>query len=63
MKKLLPLLLVAVAALLSGCPDSKMPKVPPSTPEPKAAAPVPVDQMAGIAEQIRPQTSAENLLV
>lgn len=32
---LLPLALTAL--LLSGCPDSKMPKAPPSTPEPKAA--------------------------
>lgn len=31
---LLPLALTAL--LLSGCPDSKMPKAPPSTPEPKA---------------------------
>ena len=31
---LLPLLLAVI--VLSGCPDSKMPKVPPSVPEPKA---------------------------
>ena len=31
---LLPLLLVII--VLSGCPDSKMPKVPPQVPEPKA---------------------------
>lgn len=31
---LLPLLLVVI--ILSGCPDSKMPKVPPQVPEPKA---------------------------
>ena len=36
MKKLAPLtLLVLVALLLSGCPDSKMPKPPPKVPEPK----------------------------
>lgn len=35
MKHLLPLTLVAV--LLSGCPDPKVPKVPPKAPEPKAA--------------------------
>ena len=37
MKKLLPPLLVFIGVLLSGCPDSKMPKVPPSTPAPKAS--------------------------
>ena len=31
---LLPLLLAVI--VLSGCPDSKMPKVPPNVPEPKA---------------------------
>jgi len=36
MKHLLPLSLVAV--LLSGCPDSKVPKIPPKAPEPKVAA-------------------------
>ena len=36
MKKLAPLTLLAlVALLLSGCPDSKMPKPPPKVPEPK----------------------------
>jgi len=35
MKTLLPLTLLTL--LLSGCPDSKLPKVPPSVPEPKAA--------------------------
>jgi hypothetical protein len=33
---LLPLLLVII--FLSGCPDSKIPKVPPKVPEPKAVA-------------------------
>jgi hypothetical protein len=33
---LLPLLLAVI--VLSGCPDSKMPKVPPQVPEPKAAS-------------------------
>jgi hypothetical protein len=33
---LLPLLLFIF--VLSGCPDSKMPKVPPKVPEPKAAS-------------------------
>jgi hypothetical protein len=33
---LLPLLLAVI--VLSGCPDSKMPKVPPQVPEPKAVA-------------------------
>jgi hypothetical protein len=32
---LLPLLLAVI--VLSGCPDSKMPKIPPKVPEPKAA--------------------------
>jgi hypothetical protein len=33
MKKLVPLTLLAL--LLSGCPDSKMPKPPPKVPQPK----------------------------
>jgi hypothetical protein len=33
---LLPLLLAIF--VLSGCPDSKLPKVPPKVPEPKAAS-------------------------
>ena len=33
----LPLLLVSATMLLAGCPDTKLPKVPPSVPEPKAA--------------------------
>lgn len=38
MKHLLPLPLIAVLALLlSGCPDSKLPNVPPKVPVPKAA--------------------------
>ena len=37
---LLPSLLAAV--FLTGCPDSKMPKVPPSAPEPKAANLIPL---------------------
>ena len=37
MKSSLPLLPVLLAVIvLSGCPDSKMPKVPPKVPEPKA---------------------------
>ena len=36
MKTLLPLTLLAL--LLSGCPDTKIPKVPPNVPVPKAAA-------------------------
>ncbi len=28
--------LVCAALLLAGCPDTKLPKVPPSAPEPKA---------------------------
>ena len=28
--------LVCIALLLAGCPDPKLPKVPPSAPEPKA---------------------------
>ncbi len=28
--------LVSAALLLAGCPDTKLPKVPPSAPEPKA---------------------------
>ena len=40
MKKLLLPLLVSICALLGGCPDSKMPKVPSSTPEPKASVKV-----------------------
>ena len=38
---LLPLLLVII--VLSGCPDSKMPKVPPQVPEPKAVVTGPFD--------------------
>lgn len=37
MKPLLPLVLVAAAGLLCGCPDAKMPKAPPKIPEPKVA--------------------------
>lgn len=37
MKLLLPLTLTAVL-LLCGCPDSKIPKVPPNVPAPKAVA-------------------------
>ena len=33
---LLPLLLAVI--VLSGCPDPKMPKVPPKVPEPKAVS-------------------------
>ena len=33
MKRLVPLILLAL--LLSGCPDSKIPKPPPKVPEPK----------------------------
>ena len=33
----LPLSLVLTTMLLAGCPDTKLPKVPPSVPEPKAA--------------------------
>ena len=37
MKSSLPLLPVLLAVIvLSGCPDSKMPKLPPKVPEPKA---------------------------
>ena len=37
MKSSLPLLPVLLAVIvLSGCPDSKMPKQPPKVPEPKA---------------------------
>jgi hypothetical protein len=39
---LLPLSAVLAIVLLSGCPDSKVPKVPPSTPEPKASPVKPV---------------------
>ena len=34
--KSLMCLAVACVVLLSGCPDSKMPKAPPKVPEPKA---------------------------
>jgi hypothetical protein len=38
MKHHLPLPMIAVLALLlSGCPDTRMPKVPPKVPVPKAA--------------------------
>lgn len=38
MKHLFPFTLTAVLALLlSGCPDTKIPKVPPKVPVPKAA--------------------------
>lgn len=46
MKPLLPLTLATL--LLCGCPDSKLPKVPPSVPEPKAAA-GPIPGLSGIA--------------
>ncbi len=37
MKSSLPLLPILLAVIvLSGCPDPKMPKVPPKVPEPKA---------------------------
>ena len=37
MKKLLQMLpLIFIAALLSGCPDTQLPKTPPHTPQPKA---------------------------
>jgi hypothetical protein len=37
MKSSLPLLPLLLAVIvLSGCPDSKLPKVPPQVPEPKA---------------------------
>lgn len=39
MKSLLPLTLITL--LLCGCPDAKVPKVPPKVPEPKAAATTP----------------------
>ena len=42
MKSSLPLLPVLLAVIvLSGCPDSKMPKLPPKVPEPKALVAVP----------------------
>jgi hypothetical protein len=37
MKPLLPITLAGLL-LLSGCPDTKMPKAPPKVPEPKAAS-------------------------
>ena len=37
MKPLLPLALVIASGLLYGCPDTKIPKGPPSIPEPKAS--------------------------
>ena len=39
MKPLLPLLPITLAGalLLSGCPDTQVPKAPPKVPEPKAA--------------------------
>ncbi|MBI2724656.1 MAG: hypothetical protein HYX42_00240 [Polaromonas sp.] len=37
MKPLLPLAFVIASGLLSGCPDTKIPKAPPKIPEPKAA--------------------------
>lgn len=43
MKPLLPFTLATFTAalLLSGCPDSKAPKIPPKAPEPKAAMNLP----------------------
>lgn len=38
MKPLLFLPLTLTAVLLYGCPDAKVPKVPPKVPEPKAVA-------------------------
>ena len=54
MKKLLLPLLVLICALLGGCPDSKMPKVPPSTPEPKASVEVVTTPMVqALVERLR----------
>lgn len=54
MKPLLPLALVIASGLLYGCPDTKIPKAPPSIPEPKASLlnhmPMPVPAInAGIS--------------
>ena len=48
MKPFLPLLPIALAGvlLLSGCPDTQMPKAPPKVPEPKAASAQPQAQPA-----------------
>jgi len=48
MKPILPLLPMALAGafLLSGCPDTPMPKAPPKVPEPKAAIVQPQAQPA-----------------
>lgn len=53
-KRLLPLLILG-AALLSGCPDSrKMPKLPPGTPEPKAALHHPAGDISSNAQAAAP---------
>ena len=50
MKSSLPLLPVLLAVIvLSGCPDAKMPKVPPKAPEPKALVAGPTGPTIGVA--------------
>ncbi len=50
MKSSLPLLPVLLAVIvLSGCPDPKMPKVPPKVPEPKALVAGPTGPTIGVA--------------
>jgi hypothetical protein len=48
MKSLPPLLPITLAGmlLLSGCPDTQVPKAPPKVPEPKAANALPQTQFA-----------------
>lgn len=47
MNPFLPLTLAGLL-LLSGCPDTKVPKAPPKVPEPKAASTAPQAQLAAI---------------
>ena len=47
MKSFVPLVLVII--FLSGCPNSKIPKAPPSVPEPKASLGLPLRAAIPIA--------------
>jgi hypothetical protein len=47
MKPLLPIAMAGLL-LLTGCPDTKVPKAPPKVPEPKAASAVPQAPFAAL---------------
>lgn len=52
MKPFLPFTLAGLL-LLSGCPDTQMPKAPPKVPEPKAAGAAPHSQTAALKAEKR----------